>query len=375
MKKTFFFLAMLISVAASATVAVTPLGVDYAAQKVTFKVAWTGSAYNNRVWVWIDLCPVPGVTPGAFQNAVISAASATGGSVLYASTNTRGFFVTTNPSTVTATLDNASGKFNWCAYGSDAPPNVTAANGTYTFKGSPPFILTAANGTTAQTVAGKTLAASALTVTPVTLTDRTGYPNVFCIYTGSDLLIDATHSCQLRTSGAKNWEAYIKDSRDNNIYRIVQMPDNKWYTAQNQNYRGVTYYCYGNNAANCNETNGVLYPMTLYNAQICPLSWTIPTNTEWNAFITTNNITTSAQLLIAALNGNDQFGLSYVDAGYCVASGCYNKTNWDCQGLISLTAGWCVVIPYGLAAPYTQWLHSNHSVAATDRLPVRCMRN
>jgi hypothetical protein len=167
MKKTFFFFfALLASSAASATVTVTPITVDYSAKKVTFKVMWSGSAYNNRVWVWIDLCPVSDVTPSTFQTAVISACSATSGSVDAASLNGRGFFVTTNPSTVTATLSNASDKFNWCAYGSDYPPNAASYNnGTYTLKGTKPFVINGA-AVDAKTYAGVINS----------LTDATGCP-------------------------------------------------------------------------------------------------------------------------------------------------------------------------------------------------------
>jgi uncharacterized protein (TIGR02145 family) len=301
MKKTFFLFAMLASVAASATVTVNPISTDYAAQKVTFRVAWTGSAYSNRVWVWIDLCPVSGVTSSTFQTAVISAASTISGSVTYASTNTRGFFVTTSPSTVTATLSNAAGKFNWCAYGSDYPPNVIVNNGTYTFKGTPPFILTAVNGTTTQTVTGNTLPASALTVTPVTLTDKTGYPGVFCIYSGSDLYIDATHFCQPRTTGAKNWEAWIKDTRDNELYRIVYMPDNKWWLAQNvklASYGGNTVGIAAPESACTKDKCGRLYtPAQVHGAWggtsglganiqgVCPPGWVLPVRSDLQALV------------------------------------------------------------------------------------------
>jgi hypothetical protein len=139
MKKLFFLFTLLASIAASATVTVTPLSTDFTNKTVTFRVVYS-AAHNNRAWVWIDLCPVSGVTPSTFQTAVISAASATGNNVIYSSTNTRGFFVTASPATVTATLDNASGKFNWCAHGSDYPPNaVINAAGGYTLKGTPPF--------------------------------------------------------------------------------------------------------------------------------------------------------------------------------------------------------------------------------------------
>ena len=51
---------------------------------------------------------------------------------------------------------------------------------------------------------------------------------VNCPYTGDDLYIDGTHACQQRTAGANNWEAWIQDTRDNELYRVVYMPDKKW---------------------------------------------------------------------------------------------------------------------------------------------------
>jgi hypothetical protein len=169
MKQFFFLFAMLANITASATVTITPLSVNYNTQQVTFKVEWTGTPVNNCVWVWVDLCPVVGSTAGTFQQAVISAASATIGSIATVSGNQRGFYVTTNPSTVIATLSNASGKFNWCAYGSDYPPNATSYNaGTYTLRGSPPFIITG-NGTIQD---GNKYVGTVIN----SLTDATGYP-------------------------------------------------------------------------------------------------------------------------------------------------------------------------------------------------------
>jgi hypothetical protein len=162
---------------ALASVTVTPLTVNYNAKTVTFRVDYSAAA-NNRAWIWIDLCPVSGVTPSAFQTAVISAVSATGGSVDAASLNGRGFYVTANPSTVTATLSNATGKFNWCAYGSDFPPNAVENGSSYTLKGSPPFILTTASGTVS--VNAKIYSGSTITA----LTDATGCPGVLCSKNG-----------------------------------------------------------------------------------------------------------------------------------------------------------------------------------------------
>jgi hypothetical protein len=169
MKTKFFFFAMFVNIVANATVTVTPISTDYANRKVTFRVAWTGSAHNNRVWVWVDLCPVVGSTPSTFAQGIISAASATAGSIATVAGNQRGFYVTTNPSTLTATLSNANGKFNWCAYGSDYPPNATSYNnGTYTLRGTQPFVITG-NGTIQ---AGNKYVGTVIN----SLTDATGYP-------------------------------------------------------------------------------------------------------------------------------------------------------------------------------------------------------
>ena len=330
MKKIFFLLTMLASVAASATITITPLGVDYSTPKVTFKVEWTNTPaapHNNRVWVWVDLRPVTGTSPGTFTKAVISGATATAGSITTVAGNTRGFYVTTSPSTVTATLSNApADKFNWCVYGSDAPPNVTAANGTYTLYGSPPFILTAANGTTTQTVAATTIATSAVTIMPVTLTDETGYPGVFCIYTGSDLYIDGTHLCQQRAGGAKNWEAWIQDTRDSEYYRVVLMPDNQWWLAQNVKYAQTGYEITevsGCTKDKCGrwyspaQATGTWGGTSGYGANkqgVCPNGWVLPVVQSYNTLFSA--ISGTASIVAARLRaldatcsgGNDYYG-------------------------------------------------------------------
>jgi uncharacterized protein (TIGR02145 family) len=133
---------------AQSTVTITPMGANYGEKTVTFLVKWSGAAYNDHVWVWVDYCPVEGATPAAtYSPASIGAMTITAadGSVTTSSGNTRGFFVTTNNATVTATLSNATGQFNWCAYGSGDPPSAAMnAAGGYTLKGTPPFTI---NGT------------------------------------------------------------------------------------------------------------------------------------------------------------------------------------------------------------------------------------
>ncbi|MDR3133903.1 MAG: hypothetical protein LBU42_07790, partial [Prevotellaceae bacterium] len=228
MKKILFSFAMLVSMAVGAQVTnVTPISANYTDKTVSFRVWWNAGSRDathlSKVWVWVDYITVNSnnTTAGnSWTRAAVSAASPTA-SVTYDGSNRQGFWLQGDSgsysATVTVQLNISASKFNWCAYVSDYPPNVTANSGVYTLRGTPPFILTASDGTT-QTVTGTTLATSALTITPTTIRDKTECPGVFCIYQGSDLYIDATHLCQQRTSGAKNWEAWIKDSRDEELY-------------------------------------------------------------------------------------------------------------------------------------------------------------
>ena len=318
---------MLASVAASAQshINIEMLSATYTASPaVKFRVWWSsvpavaGEIHNAKVWVWIDFLKLNAdntISGNTWTRAEISATPAVSSSpastaTLETSTN-KGFWLNgvtgSYSATVTATLDiPANTKFNWCAYVSDCPPNITAANGTYTFKGTPPFILKAANGST-QTVTGNTLPASSLTVAAETLTDKTECPGVFCTYTGADLYIDATHLCQLRTSGAQNWEAWIKDTRDNELYRIVYMPDDKWWLAQNVKLASYGGKVAGSAFSICNKDEcGRRYTRTEIigdwggtNGQganiqgICPSGWVLPVSTDWVNFITTIEPTVS----------------------------------------------------------------------------------
>jgi uncharacterized protein (TIGR02145 family) len=281
MKKFFFFLAMLASVAASAQVThVEPVGANYTNKTVTFRVWWSAGSRDAthfpKVWVWVDFIKINSnnTTSGnSWTRAEVSSVS--GGATSYDGSNRKGFWLVGNASTnysatLTVQLNITETKFNWCAYASDYPPNVVANNGTYTLRGTPPFTLIAADGTTTQTVSGKTLAASALTITPSVIKDKTECPGVFCLYTGSDLYRDATHLCGRRASGAMNWEAWIKDVRDNELYRIVFLSDNKWWTAEEMRYDASSakrsYKC----------PNGK--QRTIYNRPnvACPSGWTLP---------------------------------------------------------------------------------------------------
>lgn len=51
---------------------------------------------------------------------------------------------------------------------------------------------------------------------------------------GNDVL-----ACYKRDSKAGNWEGWILDDRDCKPYRMVQLPDGKWWLAQNLSYQGT----------------------------------------------------------------------------------------------------------------------------------------
>jgi uncharacterized protein (TIGR02145 family) len=383
MRTKFLFFAMLASIAASATVTVTPLSTDYDAKKVTFNVVWTNSPtapYNNRVWIWIDFCPVNGITPQSFSTATITSPTKTGGNGTITGLNGRGFFIEYSAinagTTVTATLSNApTGKVNWCAYGSDYPPSVTLDKGSYTFKGTTNFIVS----NHAQPITTKTVARTSLTVnSSSTFTDATGCPGIgglYCPYTGGDLIVDVSHLCQQRTSGAKNWEAWIKDSRDNELYRIVLMPDQKWYMAQNLNYRGVTYYCYGDNSSNCNKTNGVWYRKTNLTTSLCPTGWLVPSGVEWSNFVSGLNLT-NADVKSTTHAGNDTYGLSAMCVGLH-ASCCGNwllQNQREVWWSSAASDSGLHIYNSGTWTLYYGCVHDNCSQYATDAFNVRCFR-
>ena len=333
MKTKLFIFAMLASVASSATVTVTPLSTDYAAKKVTFKVAWT-TAVNNRIWVWVDFCSVPGTSPGTFEKAEIGGATATVGSILTVSGNTRGFYVITNPSTVTATLGNATGQFNWCAYGSDYPPNILdCINGTCTLRGTPPFTLKDASSAT-QTVLGTTVVQSSLTITtPITMTDETGYPGYFCKYVGMDLHMNASYPCQQRTSDAKNWEAYIKDSRDNQIYRITQFSDGSWWFADD--------------LATADKSVGTCNGKRYYNGNnkpSCPSGWQLPTA---NQLIDRYPIATNTDPYDAKILYGCYYGLSSRTCGYNGCNDCGVRTDMVVADAINSIYNTNITGPWG----------------------------
>ena len=327
MKTKFFFFAMLANVAASAQVTnVTPVSANYTNKTVSFRVWWNAGSRDathlSKVWVWVDYIAVNNnnTTSGnTWTRATIGTIS--GGTTSYDGNNRKGFWLEGNASTaysatLTVQLTNLPAKFNWCAYVSDYPPNMVMDEETYYFKGTPPFILKEANETIHE-ITQTSMPKSNLTFVPVSITDKTECPGGLkevigtCPYTGTDWYADPNHKCQQRASGAQNWEAWIKDTRDNELYRIVYMPDNRWWLAQNVRYAStgssITY-------TGCTpEICGRYYTQTQLNASynggssgsgankqgVCPKGWVLPVKSDIQTFM--NKISATTSVAVAAI--------------------------------------------------------------------------
>jgi uncharacterized protein (TIGR02145 family) len=138
--------------------------------------------------------------------------------------------------------------------------------------------------------------------------------------------MDATHLCQQRAGGAKNWEAWIKDTRDNELYRIVLMPDENWWLAQNVKYANTgleitelsectkdkcgRWYTGVQSSGSWGGTSG-------YGANkqgICPSNWILPVMSTYK---TLYNSVSNTQIIVAqrlraidsyCSGGNDYYG-------------------------------------------------------------------
>ena len=110
-----------------------------------------------------------------------------------------------------------------------------------------------------------------------------------------------------RTEGDKNLEAFIKDSRDGKSYRIVEMPDGKWWMAENLDFtenlieetRFVSKNEFGDFYSSkelravdkeflCQkDTQGICirgkvsYRYTNTIQELCPEGWELPTSEDW----------------------------------------------------------------------------------------------
>jgi uncharacterized protein (TIGR02145 family) len=241
----------------------------------------------------VDYIEISGnTTTGSWKPAAISGATVTQKTIGDATTsmvsgNTRGVWIKGVTSganftgQITLQLSDVPTKFNACAYATDYPPNVSGTT-SFTFKGTPPFIIKYSDGST-YSVTSKTgyTPVAGKTFTEV-VSDKTEYPGG-CIAPGGISTFADFVPCP-GVANASTWT--LTDTRDSKQYRVVKMPDGKIWMGQNLNYHDVTYSCYDNVVENCNNEYGALYCYSVATVNgFCPSGWHLPTDTEWGTML------------------------------------------------------------------------------------------
>ncbi len=177
-----------------AAVQVKSINTDYTNKRVTFSVSWASGTRNathlSKVWLLVDYATITNpATTGSWQRATVVSATATSGTI--SGNNGKGFYLQgadgAFSSTVTVTLSGVPAKFNWCATATDYPPNAVLSNGTYTLKGTSPFII---NGSI--TVAAKTYTGTCIT----SFSDATGCPGIVDQLPGGASIAVTSTACQ-----------------------------------------------------------------------------------------------------------------------------------------------------------------------------------
>ena len=133
------------------------------------------------------------------------------------------------------------------------------------------------------------------------------------------------------TLHARWWTVNFVDSRDNQTYRTVLMPDGKVWMAENLNYRNDSWYsgttwsftqyeltpraswCYDNDPANC-IIYGRLYTWDAAR-NACPSGWRLPTRQDWHG-------------LFQAVGGV-QSSYRWSNAGHALKSSPSDSPSWD----------------------------------------------
>jgi hypothetical protein len=114
------------------------LGSNFDTGAVTFTVD-VGAA--TPTWVLVEYTTDPSPTSAIMSRATFTEALCTPPSAGTLAAEGRGFLLTSS-ATITATLKDVSGRFSWCGYAFNAPPNATVnPEGGYTLHGTPPFTI------------------------------------------------------------------------------------------------------------------------------------------------------------------------------------------------------------------------------------------
>jgi len=276
---------------AQTCVSVKQVATDYQKKQVTINVSWSSTCtgetgyHRNNVWVFVDYRDEDS---NSWTRATVSSASVSINGVLVPietvvnTAHSKGVWISSGTNTTkTVTLDLSDTptdtKYDWCAFATDYPPNIsyTEYATSVTLKGTAPFRITYDNDKT-DTVYTTTFTAPR---TISSFTDATGRPGV---------AINCPRPIPTQTGTMQNFVPpaapvgdiwLLTDTRDNKPYNVVKMPDNRYWMAQNLDFRvglakgprsiisgacnnnadGIGYYfCYDDDVRAC-DSYGTMY--------------------------------------------------------------------------------------------------------------------
>ncbi len=107
----------------------------------------------------------------------------------------------------------------------------------------------------------------------------------------------------------------LKDSRDGQTYKTVQIGDQTWM-AENLNYKAGESKCYDNKESNCKKYGRLYTWDEALNA--CPSGWHLPSEDEFGTLLATVGASSGDGSNLRAAsweNGADKFGFSALPAG------------------------------------------------------------
>ncbi|MCL2208349.1 MAG: fibrobacter succinogenes major paralogous domain-containing protein [Fibromonadales bacterium] len=172
-------------------------------------------------------------------------------------------------------------------------------------------------------------------------------------------------------------KAQFCDERDGQKYVYVIIGNQIWM-AENLNYNASGSVCYDKLASNC-TTYGRLY---LYAKTVCPSGWHLPSDAEWDAFMTAVGGTSTAGKKLKAKSGWNSNGNGTDDYGFSALPGGYGKSDGSFDSVGNIGLWWSAseynndVVAYSHRMRYSiDGIELNSSPRTTSLFSVRCVKN
>jgi hypothetical protein len=220
------------------------MGQNFDNGAVTFTVD-VGAA--TPTWVLVEYTTDPSPTSAIMSRATFTDESITPLSAGTLDAEGRGFLLTSS-ATITAKLKDVSGRFSWCGYAFDAPPNATVnPEGGYTLRGTPPFIVNGVTLAAGETTFGAGTCMETITDFTYNPTGRIPDPPVAIVSAseteidpGTEVTFTATASGGATNEMTYTWDiAGTETTNTTNPYSpILSTPGENTYTVRVTNANG-----------------------------------------------------------------------------------------------------------------------------------------